>query len=74
MTKKELAKKIEKVEALFDEIKSIFPESHMDMNIFDIDVVNLPKKWRVEREIKDNGDIYFTAKRNDEVFDITLFS
>lgn len=73
--KKTQQEKIIKAEALFDQIKKLFPESRISLSIHGIDMEQLPKNWHVtDNYLEDVNHHYITANRNGENFDITLFS
>lgn len=72
--------KIEKMEILFDEIKKLFPNSSMNLNIHGIDMKQLPEKWKIKVNRNYNsstGELmaeYKTATRMKGGWDIVLFS
>lgn len=71
MTQKE---KIKRMENLFDQIKELFPDNSVSLNIYGIDRKDLSNNWEVSR-VGDDGDIYKALRinRGKEFWDIRLF-
>ena len=71
-------KKLERICKLFDEIKRTLPDSDISLDIHDINDMDLldKDKWLIEKRINaySKNEFYFTATRNNEIFDIALFS
>ena len=61
---------------LFDEIKDLFPEGSVSLNIHHINIDQLDDNWIIINIENENGYRFKTAKRKnskEDCFDITLF-
>lgn len=73
--KESLTEKINRACKLFDEIKSMFPDSNVNMNIHNLDLRGNLEGWNIEPMFrKDNKRCYLVANRGKGEMDITLFS
>jgi hypothetical protein len=69
--------KLEKLVKLFDEIKTLFPDNNVSMNVHSIDFKDLPEStdWKIKplHAIFKTPVLVATRRDQSQLFDITLF-